>query len=130
VCAQTKEFAAEDVEGQAEQVMLNLGAVLEAAGSSFGKARARAQPRSLLQRDLERELRRRRRALAQVAKTTVLLASMDDFAKVNAVYSAPRCLPDVLAFCETLSFAPFLCACCHPHVHPAGSIPEVSLLEQ
>jgi enamine deaminase RidA (YjgF/YER057c/UK114 family) len=44
VYAQTKEFAAEDVEGQAEQVMLNLGAVLEAAGSSFSKARACAQP--------------------------------------------------------------------------------------
>jgi len=52
VCAQTKDFAAEDVEGQAEQVMLNLGAVLEAAGSSLSKARARAQPRSLSERDL------------------------------------------------------------------------------
>ncbi|KAK9837111.1 hypothetical protein WJX81_003397 [Elliptochloris bilobata] len=54
----TKDFAATDVEGQAEQVMLNLGAILEAAGSSY----------------------------SQVVKTTVLLASMDDFAKVNAVY--------------------------------------------
>ena len=36
---QTKEFAAPDVEGQAEQVMLNLGAILEAAGSSFGQVR-------------------------------------------------------------------------------------------
>ena len=37
--AQTKEFAAPDVEGQAEQVMLNLGAILEASGSSFGQVR-------------------------------------------------------------------------------------------
>ena len=36
---QTKEFAAPDVEGQAEQVMLNLGAILDAAGSSFGQVR-------------------------------------------------------------------------------------------
>lgn len=55
---QTKDLAAPDVEGQTEQVMKNLGAVLEAAGSSFAK----------------------------VVKTTVLLQDMADFAKVNAIY--------------------------------------------
>ena len=55
---QTKKLAAEDVEGQTEQVMKNLGAVLEAAGSSF----------------------------QQVVKTTVLLADMSDFGAVNAIY--------------------------------------------
>lgn len=55
---QTKDLAAEDVGGQTEQVMKNLGAVLEASGSSF----------------------------SQVVKTTVLLADMADFSTVNAIY--------------------------------------------
>lgn len=55
---QTKDFAAEDVEGQTKQVMENLGAVLEAAGSSF----------------------------EQVVKTTVLLEDMSNFGAVNAIY--------------------------------------------
>ena len=55
---QTKNFAGEDVEAQTEQVMKNLGAILKAAGSDYSK----------------------------VIKTTVLLESMDDFAKVNAIY--------------------------------------------
>ena len=55
---QTKDLAAEDVEGQTEQVMKNLGAVLEAAGSSF----------------------------QQVVKTTVLLTDMSDFGAVNTIY--------------------------------------------
>jgi 2-iminobutanoate/2-iminopropanoate deaminase len=48
---------------QCEQVMRNLGAVLKAAGSSF---------------DL-------------VVRTTIFLASMDDFAAVNEVYG--KCFP-------------------------------------
>ena len=44
--------------GQTDQALKNLGAVLEAAGSSYG----------------------------QVVKTTILLADMDDFADVNKVY--------------------------------------------
>ncbi len=55
---QTKDLAAETVEGQAEQVMKNLEAVLEASGSSF----------------------------SGVVKTTVLLEDMGDFGAVNAVY--------------------------------------------
>ena len=55
---QTKNFAGEDVEAQTEQVLKNLGAILKAAGSDYSK----------------------------VIKTTVLLESMDDFAKVNAIY--------------------------------------------
>jgi 2-iminobutanoate/2-iminopropanoate deaminase len=47
-----------DVEAQTRQVMANLGAVLAAAGASWGS----------------------------VVKTTIFLASMDDFARVNAVY--------------------------------------------
>jgi 2-iminobutanoate/2-iminopropanoate deaminase len=54
----TKDFASADVEGQTEQVMKNMGAILEAAGASY----------------------------SQVVKTTILLESMDDFAKVNAIY--------------------------------------------
>jgi 2-iminobutanoate/2-iminopropanoate deaminase len=54
----TKEFAAEDVAGQTEQVMKNMGAILSAAGTSFDK----------------------------VVKTTILLADMGDFAVVNDVY--------------------------------------------
>lgn len=46
------------VEVQAERVLDNLGAVLEAAGCSF----------------------------ADVVRTTIYLKSMDDFAKVNEVY--------------------------------------------
>lgn len=60
--AQTKDFAGPGVEGQTEQVMRNMGAVLEAAGSDFSK----------------------------VVKTTILLADMDDFATVNAVYGPRR----------------------------------------
>ena len=46
------------VEAQARQVLANLGAVLAAAGATFG----------------------------HVVKTTIFLASMDDFATVNAIY--------------------------------------------
>jgi 2-iminobutanoate/2-iminopropanoate deaminase len=48
-----------DVTAQAERVLLNLRAILEAAGSSLGK----------------------------VVKTTVYLASMDDFGAMNEVYA-------------------------------------------
>jgi 2-iminobutanoate/2-iminopropanoate deaminase len=53
------EFAGEGVEAQAEQAMRNLGAVLEAAGSS----------------------------LDEVVKTTIFLADMGDFSTVNEVYA-------------------------------------------
>ncbi|MDT8436996.1 MAG: RidA family protein [Gemmatimonadota bacterium] len=53
------ELAANDVVGQARQVLRNLAAVLEAAGAGFG----------------------------DVVRTTVYLADMDDFAAVNAVYA-------------------------------------------
>ncbi len=55
---QTGEFVAGGVAEQTAQVMRNLAAVLEAAGSSF----------------------------AQVVKTTVYLADMNDFAAMNEVY--------------------------------------------
>ena len=55
----TGEFAASDVAGQTEQVIKNLDAVLKAAGSG----------------------------LANVVKTTVFLADMNDFAAMNEVYS-------------------------------------------
>lgn len=54
----TGDFAAPDVEAQAARAMLNLGNVLEAAGCTF----------------------------EDVVKTTIFLADMADFAKVNAVY--------------------------------------------
>jgi len=47
-----------DVEAQTRQVLANLGAVLAAAGATFGS----------------------------VVKTTIFLASMDDFGTVNAIY--------------------------------------------
>ena len=74
---QTKNFAGEDVEAQTEQVMKNLGAILKAAGSDYSK----------------------------VIKTTVLLESMDDFAKVNAIYGKPR-------------------KCYHPCISPASCCPQ------
>jgi 2-iminobutanoate/2-iminopropanoate deaminase len=52
------------VEAQAERVLQNLAAVLDAAGCTF----------------------------ADVVKTTVFLADIDDFAAVNAVYA--RFMPD------------------------------------
>lgn len=55
---QTGEFVAGGVTEQTEQVLRNLSAVLEAAGSS----------------------------LKQVVKTTVFLADMNDFAAMNEVY--------------------------------------------
>ena len=54
----TNTVEATDINGQSEQVMKNLEAVLEAAGSSFGKA----------------------------VKTTCFLADMNDFAAFNEVY--------------------------------------------
>ena len=56
----TKDFAAQDVGGQTEQVMKNLEAILEAAGSDFSK----------------------------VVKCTILLADRADFAEVNAIYGS------------------------------------------
>ena len=55
----TSELAGEVIEEQTEQVFANLGAILEAAGSS----------------------------LQHVVKTTVFLASFDDFPGMNAVYA-------------------------------------------
>lgn len=54
----TKDFAGDTVEAQTEQVMANMGAILEASGSSWEK----------------------------VVKTTILLVDMGDFAAVNAIY--------------------------------------------
>lgn len=56
---QTGEFVPGGIAEQTEQVLRNLRAVLEAAGSS----------------------------LAQVVKTTVFLADMNDFAAMNEVYA-------------------------------------------
>ncbi len=55
----TDAIEAEDIAGQTEQVCKNVGAVLEAAGSSFDK----------------------------VLKTTCFLADMGDFAAFNEVYA-------------------------------------------
>jgi 2-iminobutanoate/2-iminopropanoate deaminase len=54
----TMEFVGSDIQSQARQVMENLQAVLAAAGTDFSK----------------------------VLKCSIFLASMDDFAAVNAVY--------------------------------------------
>jgi 2-iminobutanoate/2-iminopropanoate deaminase len=54
----TGEFAGADVATQADQVLKNMRAILEAAGCTMG----------------------------DVVKTTILLADMADFATVNAVY--------------------------------------------
>jgi len=55
----TGEFVSSDIAGQTEQVLKNLSAVLEAAGSG----------------------------LNNVVKTTVFLADMSDFAEMNEVYA-------------------------------------------
>ena len=55
----TGEFVSSDVAEQARQVLKNLSAVLEAAGTNFNS----------------------------VVKTTVFLADMNDFAAVNEVYA-------------------------------------------
>jgi 2-iminobutanoate/2-iminopropanoate deaminase len=55
---QTGNFAGESVEAQCHQVMRNLGAVLQEAGSSFG----------------------------QVLKCSIFLKDMDDFSVVNEIY--------------------------------------------
>ena len=54
----TGEIVGEDISAQTEQVMKNLGAILEAAGSSYGKT----------------------------LKTTCFLSDMGDFAAFNEVY--------------------------------------------
>ncbi|HEV8593311.1 MAG TPA: RidA family protein [Pyrinomonadaceae bacterium] len=54
----TGQFVSDDIAEQTEQVLKNLSAVLEAAGTS----------------------------LASVVKTTVFLADMDDFGAMNEVY--------------------------------------------
>jgi 2-iminobutanoate/2-iminopropanoate deaminase len=56
----TGKLAGEDVSTQCKQVMENLKAVLEQAGSSFD----------------------------HVVKTTIFLADMNDFAKVNEIYGS------------------------------------------
>jgi 2-iminobutanoate/2-iminopropanoate deaminase len=53
------QFIGEGVEEQTEQALKNMGKILEASGSDYSK----------------------------VVKTTILLASMDDFATVNKVYA-------------------------------------------
>ena len=54
----TGEIAGKDIEAQSEQIMKNIGAVLEEAGTSF----------------------------ANVVKTTCFIADMADFAAFNTVY--------------------------------------------
>lgn len=54
----TGNVEAQDIEGQTEQIMKNLGAILDSAGSSF----------------------------EQAIKTTCFLADMNDFAKFNEIY--------------------------------------------
>jgi len=60
----TGEFVAEDAAGQAEQVLANLAAILEAAGSG----------------------------LDRLLKTTVFLVDIADWARVNVVYE--RVVPE------------------------------------
>jgi len=55
----SEEVLYQDIEAQTKQVLNNLKAVIEAAGSSLDK----------------------------VVKTTIFLANMEDFAKVNAIYA-------------------------------------------
>lgn len=55
---ETNTVEAQDIQGQTEQIMKNLGAVLEEAGSSFDKA----------------------------VKTTCFLADMNDFSAFNEIY--------------------------------------------
>eukprot|EP01023_Acetabularia_acetabulum_P015948 TRINITY_DN1784_c0_g1_i1.p1 TRINITY_DN1784_c0_g1~~TRINITY_DN1784_c0_g1_i1.p1 ORF type:complete len:165 (-),score=29.47 TRINITY_DN1784_c0_g1_i1:109-603(-) len=55
---ETMEFEADDVEVQTEQVMKNMGSVLEASGCDYSK----------------------------VIKTTILLEDINDFVKVNSIY--------------------------------------------
>lgn len=59
---QTKDLIGEGIEEQTEQALKNMGAILDAAGSSF----------------------------SQVLKTTVLLTDMGDFASVNEVYGKSK----------------------------------------
>lgn len=56
---ETGSFVSESVEGQTEQVLKNMGAILKAAGSSYGS----------------------------VVKTTIMLADLNDFKKVNEIYA-------------------------------------------
>ncbi|WP_188207565.1 RidA family protein [Alkalibacillus aidingensis] len=56
----TMEIISDDVEEQAKQVMKNLGAILQEAGLNY----------------------------TNLVKTTILLNSMDDFAKVNDIYAS------------------------------------------
>ncbi len=99
MATQTKDFAGPGVEGQTEQVMKNMGAVLEAAGSDFSK----------------------------VVKTTILLADMDDFAAVNAVYGMwvvvmyleqPFMVGVVVRCCAGTQSAPILLTAMYIHLLP------------
>ena len=71
----TGDFVAGDVGAQAEQALRNLGAVLEAAGLTFG----------------------------DVVKTTIFLADMADFSTVNGVYG--RFVTDPLPARSTVAVA-------------------------
>jgi 2-iminobutanoate/2-iminopropanoate deaminase len=59
IVPETKKIEATDIEGQTRQVMKNLKAVLEAAGSDFSK----------------------------VIKATIFLKDLEHFGKVNEIYS-------------------------------------------
>jgi 2-iminobutanoate/2-iminopropanoate deaminase len=59
----TKDFASPDVEGQAEQVLKNMGAILEAAGASY----------------------------KSVVKTTILLADIGDVSETHE-HPQERCM--------------------------------------
>jgi 2-iminobutanoate/2-iminopropanoate deaminase len=76
------------VEEQTRQVLGNLGAVLAAAGAGF----------------------------ADVVKTTIFLSSMDDFAKVNAIYG------------ERFQFAPPARATVQAAKLPRGALVEIDAI--
>ncbi|KAK7300079.1 hypothetical protein RJT34_10911 [Clitoria ternatea] len=60
---QTGKFVSEDVEDQTEQLLKNLGEILKAGGASY----------------------------SSVVKTTIMLADLKDFKKVNEIYA--KCFP-------------------------------------
>ncbi|KAG0580421.1 hypothetical protein KC19_4G171800 [Ceratodon purpureus] len=71
---ETGKFVSDDVQGQTEQIMKNMGEILKAAGADYGS----------------------------VVKTTIMLADLADFKAVNEIYGKCTChVHNFLPFCSS-----------------------------
>ncbi|KAG2390853.1 Reactive Intermediate Deaminase [Vigna angularis] len=95
---QTGKFVSDDVEEQTEQLLKNMGEILKAGGASY----------------------------SSVVKTTIMLADLKDFKKVNEIYA--KCEFCIVNFVDNVSLAVYILVEDFPSPFPARSTYQVAAL--